>query len=102
VSTAVIEQLPLRLNLESVRGLWGNIRRTWAISWEDFPQSPYSLQLFCTKSVTVFQPSPTTGRTNSDGNFPSRVNKNRRCKINVSKLPGIFLYPTRVLLSNSN
>jgi hypothetical protein len=39
---------------------------------EDFPQSPYPLRLSCTKAVNVCKPSPTTGRTNTDGGFPSR------------------------------
>jgi hypothetical protein len=52
------------------RGIIRNIR---AITLEDFPQSPYPLRLFCTKSVNIHKPSPTTGRTNTDGGFPSRV-----------------------------
>ncbi len=46
-------------------GSWGSIRIIWASSLEDFPQSPYSLRLFCTKSVYVLKPSPTTRRTNA-------------------------------------
>ncbi len=37
------------------------------------PQNPHPLRLFYTKSVNVHKPSATTGRTNADNGFPSRV-----------------------------
>jgi hypothetical protein len=51
----------------------GKYKDKRAGSLEDFPQNPYSLRLFCTKSVYVFKPAPTTGRTNAAGCHPSRV-----------------------------
>ncbi len=54
------------------QGLLGKYKDNMCGSLEDFHQSPYSLQLFCTKSVYVLKPSPITGRTNADGGLPSR------------------------------
>jgi hypothetical protein len=66
-------QLTLVHSFEISGGSRGNIRWIRAISLQDFPQSPYSLQLLCTKSGNVLKPSPTTGRTNTDGGFHSRI-----------------------------
>ncbi len=77
VSCLVIEwqqlshgQLTLVLSLEDFRGKY-KINKSDFL--EDFLQSPYYPPLFCTKSVNVLERSPTTGRTNADGRFPSSV-----------------------------
>jgi hypothetical protein len=54
-------------------GSRGNIRKLWAISLVGFPQSPYPLRLFCTKSVNVHKLSHINGQTNADSGFPSRI-----------------------------
>ncbi len=66
-------QLTLVLSFEDLWGLLGKYEMKKSYSLEDFPQSPYPLQLFCTESGNVLKASPTTGRTNADGGFPSSV-----------------------------
>ncbi len=53
-------QLTLRLTVVwKISGdSWGNVRIISTVSLEDFPQSPYFLRLFCTKSVYIMKPSP--------------------------------------------
>jgi hypothetical protein len=63
----------IELSFEDIRRLSGKRRKNMSCFLRGFPSKPYPLQLFFTKSVNVYKPSPTTGRTNADGGFPSRV-----------------------------
>jgi hypothetical protein len=73
VSTAVTTSAYIELSFEDIRVLLGKYKKNMSHFLRELPSQPLSPRLFCTKSVTVHKPSPTTGQTNTDGGFPSRV-----------------------------